>query len=316
MRPLAVIGVPANSAGRRDGVARAPEVLRETGLLEALERHADVRDLGDVDLPEPSAERDPVSHIIDPPGLAGAVTGTAAKVAEALRDERFPIVIGGDCPLLLGCLAAISSDLSGRLPGLLFVDGHEDAYPPDRSLTGEAADMELGLALGWSPPPPGLEAILPATAADRVSLLGPRDRDLLHSEGVTSVGKRVPIVEGTALAASKAGTIAALAIADIRSRAPGWWLHVDLDVLSTEALPAVDYLQAGGIGWPGLTDITEEALRDEAVLGWDFTIYNPDLDPEREHAARIVAYVEESVRLGFADDDADADTEPEGASES
>ena len=35
----------------------------------------------------------------------------------------------------------------GDQPGLLFVDGHEDAWPPSASPTGEAADCELGLAL-------------------------------------------------------------------------------------------------------------------------------------------------------------------------
>ncbi len=32
--------------------------------------------------------------------------------------------------------------------GVLFIDGHEDAWPPELSTTGEAADMELGFALG------------------------------------------------------------------------------------------------------------------------------------------------------------------------
>jgi prepilin-type processing-associated H-X9-DG protein len=34
----------------------------------------------------------------------------------------------------------------GRI-GMLFVDGHEDVYTPHESTFGEAADMELGLAL-------------------------------------------------------------------------------------------------------------------------------------------------------------------------
>lgn len=39
--------------------------------------------------------------------------------------------------------------------GLIFVDGHEDAWDPHRSGTGEAADSEIALALGWAAPSAG-----------------------------------------------------------------------------------------------------------------------------------------------------------------
>ena len=65
-------------------------------------------------------------------------------VAAARGSGRFPLLVGGDCPVILGALSALQAD-HGR-PGLLFVDGHEDAWPPRLSPTGEAADCELGLA--------------------------------------------------------------------------------------------------------------------------------------------------------------------------
>jgi len=46
-------------------------------------------------------------------------------VAAARRSGRFPLLVGGDCPVILGALAALQAD--GGQPGLLFVDGHEDA---------------------------------------------------------------------------------------------------------------------------------------------------------------------------------------------
>ena len=65
-------------------------------------------------------------------------------VAAVRGSGRFPLLVGGDCPVILGALAALQAD-RGR-PGLLFVDGHEEAWPPRLSPTGEAADCELGLA--------------------------------------------------------------------------------------------------------------------------------------------------------------------------
>jgi arginase len=174
VRRIGLLGVPANSSGRIDGVARAPTALREAGLVDALQGSADIRDYGDALLTEPSPGRDPDTHLIDGPGFVAVMTGVGARVGTILNDRRFPLVIGGDCPLLLGCLTAARSD--GAI-GLLFVDGHEDAYTPEQSTTGEAADMELAFALGlasaaWSPE---LSAAMPVVAPKDVRILGPRD---------------------------------------------------------------------------------------------------------------------------------------------
>ncbi len=91
-------------------------------------------------------------------------------------------LIGG----LAGCL-----DVDGVVPGLLFVDGHEDAWPPHASTTGEAADMELGWLLGR-----GLDGLdealrseIPRLATERVAILGPRDRSEILSAGVEPLGR-------------------------------------------------------------------------------------------------------------------------------
>jgi len=285
MRTIGLLGVPSNSAGTTDGVARGPLVLREEGLVEALRTHAEVRDYGDVTLPEPSPTRDTRSKVIDPDGLGALVARVRDAVAQILGNGHLPLIIGGDCPLVLGCLAAAP----GRQRiGLLFVDGHEDAYLPEQSSTGEAADMELAFALGmadasWSAE---LAALLPLVAPADVQLLGARDAEILRAEGVASLRDRVAFVDGERLAADPAG----LATAACASLPDPWWFHLDLDVLSTEALPAVDYAQPGGIGWNELEAVATTAM-GAGPRGWDITIYNPDLDPERVRARRIVRFI-------------------------
>lgn len=285
MRTIGLLGVPTNSSGRIDGVARGPMVLREDGLVEAIRQHTDVHDYGDVMLPNPTPERDTETHIINPQGLGVLVARVREAVAPILDNGHLPLVIGGDCPLLLGCLAAATG--RDRL-GLLFVDGHEDAYLPVQSSTGEAADMELAFALGmadasWSPE---LATVLPLIEPADVQILGARDAELLRAEGVSSLGDRLAIVDGDRLAADPART-AASACASLSDL---WWFHLDLDVLSTEALPAVDYPQPRGLSWEELASVATTALRADP-RGWDITIYNPDLDPERIHARRIVRFI-------------------------
>jgi arginase len=87
----------------------------------------------------------------------------------------------------------------------------------------------------------------------------------------------------------------AQALVHVRTEVGGWWLHVDLDVLSTGALPAVDYPMSGGLSWQELEVISDAALAAEGVLGWNITIYNPDLDPTRAYSRRIVEYIARSL---------------------
>jgi len=100
MRTIGLLGVPTNSAGKIDGVARGPLVLREEGLVDALHRHTEVHDYGDVTLPDPSPTRDSRSHVIDPDGLDALV----ARV----RDAVTPILDHGHLPET-GSIASTSS---------------------------------------------------------------------------------------------------------------------------------------------------------------------------------------------------------------
>jgi arginase len=282
MRPIGLIGVPANSSGRRDGVARAPAALRAAGIVQALD---DVRDYGDVVLPDPSSERDPRTRLIDPSGFVAVMTAVRDAVGAIVAEGRFPLVLGGDCPLLLGCLVAARA---GGSPGLLFVDGHEDAYLPEQSTTGEGADTELAFALGiadatWSPE---LAAAMPVLTSGELRILGARDASGLRAEGVPSLGDRVTLVDDRQLAADPSGC----ARRATSSLPPRWWFHLDLDVLSTEAFPTVDYPQPGGVAWDDLLLLATAAFEGDP-LGWDITIYNPDLDPDRAHAGEIVRLV-------------------------
>jgi arginase len=174
------------------------------------------------------------------------------------------------------------------------VDGHEDAWPPLASTTGEAADMELGLALGDSrlPSVPELAAILPVVQAEDTVLLGPRDQQEILDGGVASLSGRTTLFSDADLRRGDAGAIGQ-SMAEHLHASPGrWWFHLDLDVLSSEALAAVRYPQPGGLSWAQLERLTLSALLAPGVVGWNLTIYNPDLDPTRMGAAKIVEFIQ------------------------
>ena len=298
---LGLIGVPFNSAGLPGGEARGPAALRAAGLLAALGRAGDVIDYGDVLFEEPTPERDPASGIVAPRVLARMVAATGEAVGRVLADGRLPVVVGGECPLLLGCLAA-ARDAHGEV-GLLFVDGHEDAWPPHRSTTGEAADMELGFALGATAPQDNpdvadLAALLPLVRPADTVVLGPRDAAELAEAGLPSVaagGDLLAFLAAAAVRGQDVGAIARGLVSRLGANGGSWWFHLGLDALSTEALAAVRYRQPGGFGWEDLERIAAAAFATPGLVGWNLTIYNPDLDPDGSGAERIVAFVGEAV---------------------
>jgi arginase len=292
MMKIELIGVPYTSAATPGGIATAIRVLRAAGLVESLKRGADVRDGGDLELLVGPGLRGP-SGLLNERALGRLVTATRHAVAGALHRGRLPLLVGGDCPVLLGALAAGRDD--DRDPGLLLVDGHEDAWPPERSATGEASDSELAIALGRvTGLPAPLDDLVPLLTPDRVAMLGPRDRRELDEAGVESLDGAIALFrDDVAVRASGAAASAREAVVTLAGGSRSFWLHVDLDVLRAEDFPAADYLQPGGLTWAELLDIAAPALADPRCSGCSVVIYNPDLDPERTSAARIVRFVSE-----------------------
>jgi arginase len=304
---LAIIGVPYNSAGSDTAEALAPSVLRAEGLIDALSAHNDVVDYGDVSLePASSTRRDRESGIIAPKSLAQMISATRSAVGRAYDDRRMPVVVGGDCALLLGGLLAARDQL-GYGAALLFVDGHEDSYPPRESITGEAADMELGLALGFTrlTGVDNLADELPVLDPHEVVLLGPRDRAQVETEGHRSVGSSVIVLDDTELRAAGI-EITVKRWLDQFQRSPGrFWFHLDWDVLSSDVMPAVSYPQPGGLAWDEVETIARAAIHADHLIGLDTTLYNPQLDPDRKAARKIISFLadvtggpERKTRLG------------------
>ncbi len=290
---IAVIGVPSQSGGRPIGVARGVGALRAAGLVHALRASGhDVEDLGDVALPPPDPARDPVSHVVNPGGLSALIREVDRAVRAARSQRRFPLVLGGDCPMLLGCLRALRG-ADGSV-GLLHVDGHEDAYPPQRSPTGDSADSEIAFALGdasmsWDPE---LAVTQPWLAADRLVLLGQRDRPDLERHGVGSLAGRCVLIDAAAVREDP-DAAASRAVGVVASEP--FWFHLDWDVLANEEMGAVIFPRPGGLRWDDLAAVARTALGRRTCAGWDAGTYNPDRDPDGTYATRIVGFIVEAL---------------------
>jgi arginase len=289
-RGLVLVEVPFNSAGLPSGVARMPSALSAAGLPEALgDTRRGLAGVVRVDVGDLEPVRGPSGFLAED-ALVRAVLGGRDAVRQAWRDGHVPLLVAGDCPVLIGPLLALRD---AGPAGLVFLDGHEDAWPPELSPSGEAADSEMGLALGRIAAPAGLQGELPCVEHEHVVMLGPRDAAELQEAGCPSLHRAVRLVDGATLDLATDDDAPTLVRAECRAAldgTAGWWLHIDLDVLSNEALPAVDYPQPGGIGWERLELATRAALTVDGCRGASVVIYNPDLD-RGAAAPRIVSFL-------------------------
>jgi arginase len=186
---------------------------------------------------------------------------------------------------MLGALAALRAE-HGRV-GLLMADGHEDAWPPRASPTGEASDSELGIALGlFSDLPGDLDSVQGVLHPAAVALLGPRDRQELEAAGIPSLAETLGTFVDAEHVPDRPGRLVRRSLKALG--APTWWLHVDLDVLREEEFPAVDYPQPDGLTWDQLTELAVTAWRSSGCAGASIAIYNPDLDRDRSSARRLI----------------------------
>jgi arginase len=287
-----LVGVPYTSMARPGGIATAIDVLRAAGLAERLSGLG-VRDAGDMELEGPSGERGR-SGFLNERALARLVVTTRDTVRAVWSRNRLPLLVGGDCPVVLGALPGLADGERGH--GLVMIDGHEDAWPPELSETGEASDSELGIAIGriGDRLPSPLDELMPVVDPFRVALLGPRDAAEIAEGGATSVRAEVACFLDDREVAGRGGAASMAAALDAIGDVP-FWLHVDLDVLASADFAAVDYRQPGGLRWNELDELFLLGLASPHCRGASVVIYNPDLDPDRSAAMKVVDFVTRSI---------------------
>jgi len=284
-----LLGAPWDCSGSGRGEQAAPDTLRTAGLalLVGLDR-------GDARCVIASQHRDEVTGVLALAETVRAAHALTEALGEALGDlpRRRPLVIGGDCSILLGIFPSLRRHVGPV--GLWFVDGHPDYLDGATSETGETADMDLAVLTGV-----GAEALIglagspPMVAVGDVVMLGHRANRM--DDGAAEELARLP----AQLRRIDAATVAAdpmaageRAAAWLVGAAGGVWLHLDVDVLDPMSLPAVTYPQPRGLHWDQLAGLLEPLARSPRLLGVSVADFRPDLDPDGEFATRLVGLLD------------------------
>lgn len=284
MTGYAIIQAPSVLGLFPRGVERLPRALLDAGLAESV----DARLAGKVPSPPYSPTRDAATGLLNPAALRDHAYLLADAVGEVLEAGDIPIVLGGDCSILLGNMLALRRQ--GRY-GLLFVDGHADFYQPAAEPNGEAASMDLALATGRGPDiVADLEGRRPLVLDDDVVQFSRRDAEEAAESGSQRIEDTsitvIDLLEVRRRGVKRAAKEAVEHLA--RPGLEGFWVHLDCDALDDAIMPAVDYRQPGGLAWDELATVLEIAFDSGRAAGIEVTIFNPTLDGDGSIAQALV----------------------------
>lgn len=295
MKPL-IIEVPSPLGLRPTGLELAPGALRAAGLHERLGSPGVVR----ITVPPYSADRDAATRLLNPGGIAAVARDLAGAVETAIDNDLFPVVLGGDCSIVLGPLLALRRQ--GRY-GLAFLDGHADFQQPADEPHGEVASLDLAIATGRGPAAlADLDGRRPLVRDEDVALIGYRaagDNDHFGAEQVR--GTAMTVIGFPEIRADGADRALGTALATLtRAGLDGFWVHLDVDVLDDAVMPAVDYRYPGGLSWAEAAQILGGLLASRAARGLEVTIFNPRLDPDGAIAVRLSGLLAAAVQRRLA----------------
>jgi arginase len=297
-KPIVLVNAPSNLGlrplrpGHEPGTWRAPEALSREGLKEAL---TPVRS---VDLPRPEykTELQSGTRIRNGPGIRAFNIELGDVISAAIQAHDFPVVVGGDCSILLGALAGVRK---GSPLSLVHIDGHSDFRHPGNydadAVPAAAAGMDLALATGrgerllthW----PGVPS--PLVPDERVVQIGEResrDTDFAWPDIADTAINRIDVFAARSLGAERILECARNTLD--RSGLP-FWLHFDVDVLDQTIMPAVDSPGSPGIEPDDLIVVLADLVADERCAGLTVTIFDPDIDRDGSCARLLVSLLRE-----------------------
>ncbi|MCO1659260.1 arginase family protein [Pseudonocardia humida] len=272
-RPIGLLGVPSSAGAKTPGIEKAVPALRAAGLVPRLAAAGlDVVDHGD--LPTERWRPDPANPRGQNPGRVAAVAAALReRLAPVLAAGHVPLVVGGDCTVTVGAVAACDPATT-----LVYVDGGVDTYTPATNDEGNLDSM-------------GVAHLLDVEGATALAGIGPR-RPLLPPEQVVFFGvdpartddveMDVPRRHAITLtpadevhgrpAAAAADTLAALA-APHRS----FLVHLDVDVIDFLDLPVADVPSVGfGLSAADTFAALGVFCADPGFAGLVVTEVNPD----------------------------------------
>ena len=294
---IAIIGAPSSAAAFLPGSEKAPAALRAAGLVERLQSIGyEVSDMGDC-APRLFADDDEHKRSRNIPEIVASLNDLKPRAEIALKSGALLLVLGGDCTQIIAILAGARRYY--KHVSLLWFDRDADLNTPASTPSGRLDGMGLAAIVGkgspelvrfWGEPPLVRE---PDTLIYGLVRVDPPEQEFL----TRSPMRHVYAVDIQAKGAQKA---AQEALGHLHTGTREFMLHVDLDVIAQEELPAVNVLDSGGLSFAEVQSSLSEFVKQKSLLALDIAQYNPDKDTDGSAARKAVDLLTEALSARLA----------------
>jgi arginase len=290
MPKWAVIGVPSSAGAHAPGQERAPEAFRRAGMVELLTEHGVlVDDRGD--LPKVRWTPDTFTPRAQHADLVAAVAqSVATAVGEARADNDVVLVLGGDCTIEVGVVAAFSE--GGERTGLIYLDAGPDLNVPTSVRMGFLDWMVSAHLLGLPEATRPLSHIgsrYPLLESDQIVFIGAVPDELTDWEHTVVEDNDLRVIWSDEVSVDPVGA-ARMALGELEGRVDRILVHFDLDVIDFIDFPAADFptINAGITLAAAMTCIGEFA-RHPKFSALTICEFNPDhVDEEQQLVRKFV----------------------------
>lgn len=275
------LGLIEPRPGEEPGVRFFPQTMEKEGFA----RKAGIHEKITVRAPSYSMFIDGESKVRNAPKIVDYSKRLADVLDEHIKKRNVPVIIGGDCSILIG--AALSLKRNGDY-GLLFLDGHTDYVLPEQSGTAGAAGMDLAIVTGNGHNKlTDIEHRKPYIREQNVFCLG--NRELSADWYVNAIAEsNIHYYDLYALRSTGFLPVTQLFLDLVASKnLDGFWIHLDVDVLNNEIMPCVDSPQEDGLSYEELAEILDILTRSVYFVGIDITIFDSTLDAGGLHGKML-----------------------------
>lgn len=285
-RKIQIVSAPSILGLKPAGVEQLANALMNTGRLDKLKSVEPV-----IEVPTLNAgynkHRDHKTNCLNLTAVHDFSRVLMRCIAEQIDKSNFPLVLGGDCSILIGIMPGLKS--KGKF-GLIFLDAHADFYEPAKSTTGELADMDLAIVTGRGPDMlTNIDNLKPYVEDKNVIQIGQRDAEQTKEYGSQDIRKTdINVFDFATIKSEGLDKV----IADVTKymdelNLDGFWIHFDTDVINDDENPAVDYRLPGGLTFKEAEHLLSQLIQTGKITGMSVTIFNPALDKSGEIAIRI-----------------------------